>query len=505
MADRNSLPGQIRRDIRDEIRRGTNGAVQPAQTSYPINAYPATATEPQVYDEAAVDDAIDAHDIDPDSHDGIVGKVAIINRVATRAPLATDDTGASYSIGSLWVWGSRAWLCLDPADDAAVWWEKPFLAAAMTAGRVVTVDANGHLIDSGDAYVTGRLGVGMDAQANYGIASEISSTSTTAIVYGMRQYVTLAPTGASSAQAYTIAASPRTVAGNNYAISRLVGHYGAPRHEGGGNISNGMFALQAAGVLGDASAGTVAAYYGFYGSALTKNAGSTVTLTNCYGAYLARQTVGGTNYQYYSAGGTSLLMAGDPAIKPLLIRAAAAQTANLQEWQDSVGSALASIDKDGVIKGSGYKSAAGNAGASKTTGGLTFENGLLTSGDVSVNGNVPTGGIIMWSGAANAIPSGWLLCDGTEGTPDLRNRFIVGAGDDYAVGDSGGSATSGLPAHSHGVTAQAASTGGATDTLVHTSTGSGGAITVATTAETGTGTTVTNLPPYYALCFIMKE
>jgi len=55
---------------------------------------------------------------------------------------------------------------------------------------------------------------------------------------------------------------------------------------------------------------------------------------------------------------------------------------------------------------------------------------------------VPSGGIIMWSGSVGSIPSGWLLCDGTSGTPDLRDRFIVGAGNSYAVGATGGATTS---------------------------------------------------------------
>ena len=58
----------------------------------------------------------------------------------------------------------------------------------------------------------------------------------------------------------------------------------------------------------------------------------------------------------------------------------------------------------------------------------------------------------MWSGAENAIPSGWVLCDGQGTTPDLRNRFVVGAGtgSSYSVGDSGGSNDATLVSHSHG-------------------------------------------------------
>ena len=69
---------------------------------------------------------------------------------------------------------------------------------------------------------------------------------------------------------------------------------------------------------------------------------------------------------------------------------------------------------------------------------------------------VPSGIIAVWSGAEGAIPSGWYLCNGSNGTPDLRNRFIVGAGSgsSYSVGNTGGSntvtlSTSQIPAHSH--------------------------------------------------------
>lgn len=61
----------------------------------------------------------------------------------------------------------------------------------------------------------------------------------------------------------------------------------------------------------------------------------------------------------------------------------------------------------------------------------------------------PAGGIIMWSGAIIAIPMGWVLCDGLNSTPDLRDKFIVGAGLDYEVDDEGGS-------ESHGHTASTA-------------------------------------------------
>lgn len=92
---------------------------------------------------------------------------------------------------------------------------------------------------------------------------------------------------------------------------------------------------------------------------------------------------------------------------------------------------------------------------------------LMAELDEAQRHHVPTGAIMMWSGAIANIPAGWALCNGQNGTPDLRGRFIVSAtyGDDitfdgedynYEVGNVGGknevklsAAQSGLPAHSH--------------------------------------------------------
>lgn len=117
-----------------------------------------------------------------------------------------------------------------------------------------------------------------------------------------------------------------------------------------------------------------------------------------------------------------------------------------------------------------------------------------------------TGLIVLWSGAIVDIPTGWSICDGTNGTPDLRDRFVAGAGSSFSPGDTGGQATVNL-AHSH--TTGTIQTGGP-DTGEQVT---AGGITVAAedhghalTGETGdTGSTSFNiLNPYYALAFIMK-
>ena len=138
----------------------------------------------------------------------------------------------------------------------------------------------------------------------------------------------------------------------------------------------------------------------------------------------------------------------------------------------------------------------------------------------------PSGGIIMWSGSIATIPIGWLICDGLNSTPNLKNRFVLGAGDTYAVAATGGSADAVVvshthtatvtdPGHNHTLTAwiggSASGQGGGGDSgqrlttygSVTTTTANTG-ITVAN-STTGVSGTNANLPPYYALAYIMKS
>jgi len=69
-------------------------------------------------------------------------------------------------------------------------------------------------------------------------------------------------------------------------------------------------------------------------------------------------------------------------------------------------------------------------------------------------GMVPKGSITMWSGSVAGVPQGWSLCDGSNGTPDLRGRFVIGGGGSYAIGDTGGANSvtleiSQMPSHTH--------------------------------------------------------
>ena len=172
---------------------------------------------------------------------------------------------------------------------------------------------------------------------------------------------------------------------------------------------------------------------------------------------------------------------------------------------------------------------------------------------------VPTfvpGMIMMWSGSIASIPSGWYLCNGSNNTPDLRDRMVIGAGSTYAVAATGGAATTtlitaNLPSHTHTYSGTTA-----TDNATHSHTvtdpghshtmnspvnllGGTGSIAAAgasypyavvastdaavtgisvdsaspthshtysgTTAATGSGTAATTISPYYALAYIMKS
>ena len=181
-----------------------------------------------------------------------------------------------------------------------------------------------------------------------------------------------------------------------------------------------------------------------------------------------------------------------------------------------------------------------SSGTLAVTGNLTVDGASGTSGQVLTSagsGSTPTwttqfvsGMIMLWSGSTGSIPSGWVICDGNNSTPDLRNRFVVGAGDTYSVDATGGSADATLASHTHTATSSVTDPGHfhlgpqGTEFPQYGSTGTanGGSglrsgdphgktetkttgISVSTSLSTaGSSATNTNLPPYYALAYIMK-
>ena len=166
----------------------------------------------------------------------------------------------------------------------------------------------------------------------------------------------------------------------------------------------------------------------------------------------------------------------------------------------------------------------------------TYDNLYGIIGTASSAGTtIPSGLIAMWSGSIGSIPSGWYLCDGSNGTPNLTDRFIIGAGSSYSVNGTGGVSsvtltTNNMPAHTHTATStvtdpghnhtsarNAANTSGSNSTgfaannfdgnnsgPITTTTATTGISVSTTNASAGSGTSFSILNPYYALAFIQK-
>jgi len=145
----------------------------------------------------------------------------------------------------------------------------------------------------------------------------------------------------------------------------------------------------------------------------------------------------------------------------------------------------------------------------------------------TVGATIPAGLIALWSGSIGSIPSGWYLCDGSNGTPNLTDRFVIGAGSTYAVNGTGGVSsvtlvTGNMPAHTHIATvidnghthtsnAQVQNgqslAGGGSQTVLPQAATINSAFTgiQVTNASVGSGTSFSVLNPYYALAFIQKS
>jgi microcystin-dependent protein len=178
------------------------------------------------------------------------------------------------------------------------------------------------------------------------------------------------------------------------------------------------------------------------------------------------------------------------------------------------------ISSDGTANFSGIITNTVTQPASNDSSTKVPTTAWVQSAITSTSGAVPLGTIVMWSGTS--IPYNWQLCDGSNGTPDLRDRFIVGAGSSYLVGNTGGQnsvtlSISQLPSHSHVVndpghhhqydksgTEQATGNDNLRGSDQYTSTNTTTHITGITIAATGDGNSHENRPPYYALSYIMR-
>jgi hypothetical protein len=203
---------------------------------------------------------------------------------------------------------------------------------------------------------------------------------------------------------------------------------------------------------------------------------------------------------------------------------------HLKNWQSGVSGDTLPI----VSGGTGQATASTAINALLPTQTSNSGKYLTTDGSASSWGSVvtfSTGMILMWSGTIATIPSGWYLCNGSNGTPDLRNKFIIGAFSDTssvaystitgANTQTGGTKDAIVVSHTHTATvtdsghshtvpyaqADAIGGGGAQPAYRGTSTSNTSTVTTGITvanSTTGSSGTDQNLPPYFALAFIMK-
>jgi hypothetical protein len=192
------------------------------------------------------------------------------------------------------------------------------------------------------------------------------------------------------------------------------------------------------------------AWLGF-GSAGTNN----FTIRNDANGRLILES-GNSNVAVYANGNVTTTVAGVGNV--VVVTSTGANIAGTLSTSGNITGANLSVSGTTTLTGVATAPTAANG---------TNNTQIATTAFVIYNG-VPSGCIMLWSGSIASIPSGWYLCNGTNGTPNLMDRFVVGAGSTYPVGAAAGSADAIVVSHSH-----AASSGGQSVNHSHSGTTSG--------------------------------
>ena len=170
----------------------------------------------------------------------------------------------------------------------------------------------------------------------------------------------------------------------------------------------------------------------------------------------------------------------------------------ITEVNEFVNNTAQEVKNDSTTKYSDMQSKVDNMDSKVTAMDVKVDNAVANA--ISV----PVGAIVIWSGSVNNIPAYWHLCDGTNGTIDLRDKFVLGAGNGYSVGATGGEATHTLtigemPSHSHSISYERYGGDGSITSADFSRSGF-----TKTTSTAGGGAAHNNMPPYYALCYIQR-
>ena len=167
---------------------------------------------------------------------------------------------------------------------------------------------------------------------------------------------------------------------------------------------------------------------------------------------ITKPTVGGSENTW----GTTINTALDDVVDVLNGNTASTPDLTAGSWKVG-GTAITSNAADLNIL-------SGAAAAGVTSTEFGYLDGVTSAIQTQITSSLfPAGGIILWSGSTASIPSGWVLCNGSNSTPDLRDRFVVGAGSSYGVNATGGASsvtlsTSQIPAHNHSASSSSSTT-----------------------------------------------
>lgn len=256
------------------------------------------------------------------------------------------------------------------------------------------------------------------------------------------------------------------------------------------------------------------------------SAGSTIKADDLNDAvnrnlYIAQETT--NNLSSVTAGAVSdgsltTSKLADNAVTTAKIASSAVTTAKVAD--DAVTSAKIASDAvtttsiaDDAVTDAKLSNTAVTAGSYTNSSITVNQQGRITA--ASSGQTFTAGMIMMFSG--NTAPSGWAFCDGTNGTPNLQDKFIVGSGSTYSLNATGGSADAVVVSHNHTITdpghihqVQYSNSDSGDGVIEESGTGLSGqeptlsattGITINNAGESGTNK---NLPPYYALAFIIK-